>query len=130
MCQSVSESRGLTEQLEPDSAGTESPVGNPDAQIYGIAWPANRLTYGQMRTLRQISKDVRVPITQLLKDAVDVYLMVIQREMQAMLVAEQADGHQEGESNVDDVQAVEPQPQSPPDCHVIEEMPPLPGFLF
>ena len=41
-----------------------------------------------MRKLRQISKDVRLPITQLLKDAVDVYLMVIQREMQAMMVAE------------------------------------------
>ena len=90
MCQSVAESRGLTEQLEPDSAGSESRVGNPDSQIYGSKWPANRLTYGQMRTLRQISKDVRVPITQLLKDAVDVYLMVIQREMQAMMVAEQA----------------------------------------
>ena len=88
LCQSVAESRGLTEQLEPDSAGSESPVGNPDSQIYGIPWPANRLTYGQMRTLRQISKDVRVPITQLLKDAVDVYLAVLQREMQAMMVAE------------------------------------------
>ena len=88
MCQSVAESRGLTEQLEPDSAGSESRVGNPDSQIYGSKWPANRLTYGQMRTLRQISKDVRVPITQLLKDAEDVYLMVIQREMQAMMVAE------------------------------------------
>ena len=29
-----------------------------------------------------------MPITQLLKDAVDVYLTVIQREMQAMMVAE------------------------------------------
>ena len=131
MCQSVSESRGLTEQLEPDSAGSESRVGNPDSLIYGSKWPANRLTYGQMRTLCQISKDVRVPITQLLKDAVDVYLMVIQREMQAMVVAEQAVGHQEGESNVNDIQAVESQPLSPPDCHVTEEMPPpLPGFLF
>ena len=90
MCQSVAKSRGLTEQIEPNSAGPESRVGNPDSQIYGSKWPANRLTYGQMRTLRQISKDVRVPITQLLKDAVDVYLMVIQREMQAMMVAEQA----------------------------------------
>ena len=88
MCQSVAESRGLTEQLDPDSAGSESRVGNPDSQIYGSKWPANRLTYRQMRTLRQISKDVRVPITQLLKDAVDVYLMVIQREMHAMMVAE------------------------------------------
>ena len=88
MCQSVAKSRGLTEHIEPDSAGSESPVGNPDSQIYGIPWPANRLTYRQMRTLRQISKDVRLPITQLLKDAVDVYLTVIQREMQAMMVAE------------------------------------------
>ncbi len=86
----MSESRGLTEQIEPNSAGSESRVGNPASQIYGSKWPANRLTYGQMRTLRQISKDVRLPITQLLKDAVDVYLMIIQREMQAMMVAEQA----------------------------------------
>jgi len=72
-----------------------------------------------------------LPVTQLLKDAVDVYLIVIQREMHAMMVAEQADGHQEGESSAKDVQAVESQPQSPTDCHVTEEMPPpLPGFLF
>lgn len=123
--------RGLTEQLEPDSAGTEKPVMSPDSPIYGIRWPANRLTSAQMRTLRQISKDVRLPVTQLLKDAVDVYLMVIQREMQAMMVAEQVDGHQEGESNVNDVQAVESQPQSQADSHPIEEMLlPRPGFLF
>jgi len=78
-----------------------------------------------------VAKDVRLPVTQLLKDAVDVYLIVIQREMHAMMVAEQADGHQEGESSAKDVQAVESQPQSPTDCHVTEEMPPpLPGFLF
>ena len=131
MCQSVAESRGLTEQLEPDSAGSESRVVNPDSQIYGSKWPANRLTYGQMRTLRQISKDVRVPVTQLLKDAVDVYLTVIQREMQAMMVAEQADGHQEGEPHLNNVQAAESQPQPLADCHLTEEMPPqLPGFLF
>lgn len=90
MCKTVAESPGLTEQNEPGSAGSESRIGNPDSKIYGSKWPANRLTYGQMRTLRQISKDVRLPITQLLKDAIDVYLMVIQREMQAMMVAEQA----------------------------------------
>ena len=56
--------------------------------------------------------------------------MVLQREMQAMMVAEQGDGHQEGESNVNDIEAVESQPQLPEDCHVTEEMPPLPGFLF
>ena len=88
MSHCMAESSGLTEQREPDSAGSGSRVGNPDSQIYGSKWPANRLTYRQMRTLRQISKDVRLPITQLLKDAVDVYLTVIQREMQAMMVAE------------------------------------------
>ncbi len=82
-------SRGLTEQHEPASASPERPGKDPDSLIYGIRWPANRLTYGQMQTLRQISKDVRVPITQLLKDAVDVYLVVLQREMQAVMVAEQ-----------------------------------------
>lgn len=87
---SVEDYRRLTEEFEPDSAGSEAPGSNPDAQIYGIRWPANRLTYGQLQALRRISKDVRLPITQLLKDAVDVYLMVLQREMQAMMVAEQA----------------------------------------
>ena len=82
--------RGLTEQIEPTSASFESVVKNPDSLIYGIRWPANRLTYRQLQALRQISKDVRVPITQLLKDAVDIYLHLLQREVQAMMVAEQA----------------------------------------
>ena len=57
--------------------------------------------------------------------------MVLQREMQAMMVAEQVDGHQEGESNLNDVQSVESQPQVPTDCHLSEELPPpLQGFLF
>ena len=90
MSHCVANSRGLTEQCEPASASSERPVKNPDSLIYGIRWPANRLTYGQMQTLRQISKDVRLPITQLLKDAVDVYLHFLQREVQAMMVAEQA----------------------------------------
>ena len=129
--ESVAKSRGLTEQLEPDSAVSVSRLENPDSPIYGIRGPATRLTSSQMRTLRQISKDVRLPITQLLKDAVDVYLMVLQREMHAMMVAEQADGDQEGEQHLNDVQAVKLQPQSPTDCHVTKEMPPsLPGFLF
>ena len=84
----VAKSRRLKEDIEPASARSASPIGNLDSLVYGMQWPANRLTYGQMRTLRQISKDVRLPITQLLKDAVDVYLTVIQREMQAMMVAE------------------------------------------
>ncbi len=84
----MSKSRGLSEPPESTPAVTEIPHENLEALIYGMRWPANRLTYGQLRTLRQISKDVRVPITQLLKDAVDVYLMVIQREMQAAIVAE------------------------------------------
>ena len=67
-----------------------------------MRWPANRLTYGQLRTLRQISKDVRVPITQLLKDAVDVYLSLIQREMQAAMVAEQEAGRETDETEVPD----------------------------
>ncbi|HQZ66533.1 MAG TPA: hypothetical protein PLY87_15690 [Planctomycetaceae bacterium] len=65
----------------PDTSGI-----NLDGTIYGIPWPANRLTYGQMRTLRQISKDVRTPITQLLKDAVDLYLIVLQRELQTEMM--------------------------------------------
>lgn len=97
---SVEDYRRLTEEFEPDSAGSEAPGSNPDAQIYGIRWPANRLTYGQLQALRRISKDVRLPITQLLKDAVDVYLMVLQREMQAMMVAEQAGQPEISESDV------------------------------
>ena len=67
-----------------------------------MRWPANRLTYGQLRTLRQISKDVRVPITQLLKDAVDLYLTVLQRELQAAMVAEQEAGRETDETEVPD----------------------------
>ena len=67
-----------------------------------MRWPANRLTYGQLRTLRQISKDVRLPITQLLKDAVDVYLTFIQREMQAAMVAEQEIGREPDDTEVPD----------------------------
>ena len=74
---------------ESASANPELPGINLDGRIYGIPWPANRLTYGQMRTLRQISKDVRLPITQLLKDAVDLYLSLLQRELQAAMMVEQ-----------------------------------------
>ena len=81
-------SRPLQEQLEPTSAKPVTCAGDPDSLIYGMKWPANRLTSGQMRTLRMISKDVRTPITQLLKDAVDVYLSLIEREMKAIMVAE------------------------------------------
>ena len=97
---SVEDSCRLTQEFEPVSANSDAPGSHPDAQIYGIRWPANRLTYGQLQSLRRISKDVRLPITQLLKDAVDVYLMVIQREMQAMMVAEQAGQPEISESDV------------------------------
>ena len=98
----MSKSRGLSGQHESTPAVTELPHVNLDAKIYGIGWPANRLTYGQLRTLRQISKDVRVPITQLLKDAVDVYLSLIQREMQAAMVAEQETGREPDDTEVPD----------------------------
>ena len=75
---------------------------NLDARIYGMRWPANRLTYGQLRTLRQISKDVRLPITQLLRDAVDLYLTVLQREFQAAMVAEEETGREIDETEVPD----------------------------
>ena len=43
---------------------------------------------------------MRLPITQLLKDAVDVYLMVLQREMQAIMVAESAGRPEISESDM------------------------------
>ena len=95
----MAESRGLTEPFEPTSASFESSAKNPDSLIYGIRWPANRLTYRQLQALRQISRDVRLPITQLLKDAVDVYLFVLQREVQAMMVSEQPGQREVGESD-------------------------------
>ena len=82
-------SLGVSEMPEPDSGNPKIPDVKLDSSVYGIPWPANRLTYGQMRTLRQISKDVRLPITQLLKDAVDLYLSLLQREMQAAMMVEQ-----------------------------------------
>ena len=127
----MAESRGLTEQLAPVSASSERPVKNPDSLIYGIRWPANRLTYGQLQTLRQISKDVRLPITQLLKDAVDLYLSVLEREVHAVMVAEQAVRPEFVESSATDDQGVESQPQTPAASLAPEETPPpLPGFLF
>lgn len=84
------ESPGLTDEFKPDSVGSETLASNPDAQIYWICWLANRLTCGQPQALRRISEDVRLRITQLLNNAVDVYLMVLHREKQAMMVAEQA----------------------------------------
>ena len=88
----MAKTRGVSENSEPASAIPKTPQADLDATIYGIRWPANRLTFGQLKTLRQISKDVRVPITHLLKDAVDVYLSLIQRELQAAMVAEQEHG--------------------------------------
>ena len=82
-------SLGVSEMPEPDSGNPKIPDVNLDGSIYGIPWPANRITYGQMRTLRQISKDVRLPITQLLKDAVDLYLSLLQRELRAAMVVDQ-----------------------------------------
>ena len=123
--------RGLIEQIEPTSASFESIGKNPDALIYGIRWPANRLTYGQLQTLRQISKDVRLPITQLLKDAVDVYLFVLQREMQAMMVSEQTGQQQVIESDATTAGEAEPDLQNLAVSRVTDEAPTrLPGCLF
>ena len=119
MCHKVAKSRGLTEQCEPASASSERPVKNPDSLIYGIRWPANRLTYGQMQTLRQISRDVRVPITQLLKDAVDVYLIVLQREMQAMMVAEQAGKSEDCKSDATIAEGIDLEPRTLKSCDTV-----------
>ena len=105
-------SRGLTEQFEPESASPERRGKDPDSLIYGIRWPANRLTHGQMQTLRQISKDVHVPITQLLKDAVDIYLIVLQREMHAMMVAEQATQSEVSTSTATGVGRIDVEPRT------------------
>lgn len=115
----MAESRGLTEHCEPASASSDRPVKNPDSLIYGIRWPANRLTYGQMQTLRQISKDVRVPITQLLKDAVDVYLIVLQREMQAMMVAEQAGKSEDSKSDATVSEGFDVEPRTLKSCDTV-----------
>ena len=116
----MAEFRGLTEQCESASASSGRLVKDPDSLIYGIRWPANRLTYGQMQTLRQISKDVQVPITQLLKDAVDVYLLVLQREMQAMMVAEQAGQPEAGESDAAPEEGSVLEPSPPETCDNIK----------
>ena len=127
----MSKSRGLTEQIEPAAASSQPSAKSADSLIYGIRWPANRLTYRQLQALRQISKDVRLPITQLLKDAVDVYLFVLEREMQAVMVAEQAARPEFVEWSATDDQGVESQPQTPAASLAPEGLPPpLPGFLF
>ena len=73
-----------------------------------------------MQTLRQISKDVRLPITQLLKDAVDVYLIVIQREVQAMMVAEQAGQPEVRESDAAASEGSVLEPNPPETCDNIK----------
>lgn len=109
---------GLDEQPdESPSANPEPPGINLDGPIYGIPWPANRITYGQMRTLRQISMDVRLPITQLLKDAVDLYLIVLQREMQAVMVAEQEANREHGESEATNNEETASAPERPATQH-------------
>jgi len=100
---------------ESASANPEAPGVNVDGPIYGIPWQANRLTYGQLRTLRQISKDVRLPITQLLKDAVDVYLAVLQREIQAAMVAEQEANREPGEPEAANNEETATVPERPAD---------------
>ncbi len=69
-----------------------------------------------MQTLRQISKDVRLPITQLLKDAVDVYLYLLQREVQAMMVAEQAGQPEVSESDATAAEGVVLEPATAEAC--------------
>ena len=72
-----------------------------------------------MQTLRQISKDVRLPITQLLKDAVDVYLVVIQREIQAMMVAEQTGKPEDSTSDATITSEIDVEPRTLENCDTV-----------
>ncbi|MFO1003479.1 MAG: hypothetical protein U0936_24365 [Planctomycetaceae bacterium] len=63
----------------------EIPGWDPDEPIMGIRWPANRLTRRQMTQLRYISRLVKLPVTALLKDAVDIYLSGIQRNLRELI---------------------------------------------
>lgn len=59
-----------------------------DQTVYNMVWPANRLTNRQMAKLRYVSRLVKVPINQLIKDAVDVYLSGIQRHLHELITGE------------------------------------------
>jgi hypothetical protein len=59
-----------------------------DQSVYNMVWPANRLTYRQMAKLRYVSRLVKLPMNQLIKDAVDVYLAGIQRHLRELIDGE------------------------------------------
>ena len=62
---------------------------------------------------------MRVPITQLLKDAVDVYLVVLQREMQAMMVAEQAGQSDDSKSDAAVVEPIDAKSPASEICNTV-----------
>jgi hypothetical protein len=51
----------------------ESPNNGEDETPYGHEWPASRLTLTDMARLRIISNQIRKPVNQLLKEAVEYY---------------------------------------------------------
>lgn len=65
-------------------------VETPPVYLMGYEWPASQLNSNHMRAFRAISKDVRIPITTLLRDAVEVYLTLLPK-MVAQQIAEQSD---------------------------------------
>lgn len=51
----------------------EFPPRGEQESPYGHEWPASRLTLTDMARLRMISNEVRMPVNQLLKEAVEYY---------------------------------------------------------
>ena len=78
-------------EMPPPSTLPEpiNPLGlDLDQSVYNMVWPANRLTHRQMAKLRYVSRLVKVPMNQLIKDAVDVYLAGIQRHLRELIEGE------------------------------------------
>lgn len=72
------------------SADEESskPADDWGNQLLGYRWPATQLTRQDMRNLKLASLQVRRPITQLVKEAVQAYFQVLSREVAIRAVVE------------------------------------------
>lgn len=76
-------------ESEPSFPEPANPLGlDLDQPVYNMVWPSNRLTNRQMAKLRYVSRLVKVPMNQLIKDAVDVYLAGIQRHLRELIDGE------------------------------------------
>ncbi len=80
---------------EPTSIAETTPNGSTEqrneewaATLLGYRWPASQLSRTDMRQLKLASVQLRRPITQLLKEAVQSYMRVLSREVATQSIME------------------------------------------